>query len=88
MNYLKGVFWEYPHFQEEDYLTQVLQKGRKQGDSSLVQWMMVRFLEYGRAVDTLKFFSIDEIAMNWSHLRLSQYTKEKWSRLIEVYRAS
>lgn len=88
MNYLKSVFWEYTDFQNDDYLLQILKESRLKKDRGFLQWMMVRFLEYGRVVDTLKFFPLDEIADYFPHLRLTQYTKNKWSRLIEVYRAS
>ena len=88
MNYLKGVFWEYPQFGKEEYVLQTLEKARKQTDLKLYRWMMRKFLEYGRAVDTLRFFPIDEIAEHLRELRLSPYTRKKWQRLVEVYSAS
>ncbi len=87
MNTLKSVFWEYPEFAEEQYLRQVLQKCRAVGDWEMYRWIMRRFLEHGRAVDVLRFFSIDEIVSNLDHLRLSEYSAKKWQRLGEVYHA-
>ena len=88
MNYLKAVFWEYPQFAREEGISQTLKRARRQRDLELVRWMMRKFLEYGRAVDTLRFFSIEEIAEHLRELRLSPYTRKKWQRLVEVYRAS
>jgi len=50
-------------------------------------WILRRFLEYGRAVDVLRFFSLDEIAAHRQDLRVSDYANRKWRRLEEVYRA-
>lgn len=88
MNTLKSVFWEYPEFAEERYLGEVLEKCRATSDWSMYLWIMRRFLENGRVVDTFKFFSIDEILSNLGKLRLSEYSARKWHRLGEVYRAS
>jgi hypothetical protein len=87
MNTLKSVFWEYPEFAEEQYLGQVLQRCRDVGDREMYRWIMRRFLEHGRAVDALRFFSIDEVASNLDNLRLSEYSAKKWQRLAEVYHA-
>jgi len=87
-NYLHGVFWDYPQFDSEESLLQTLERSRKEGDIALYRWIMRRFLEYGRVVDTLRLFSIDEIVEQLHALRLRPYTKKKWKRLIEVYRAS
>lgn len=88
MNYLKAVFWEYPQFTKEEYVSQTLERARNQRDVELYRWMMRKFLEFGRVVDTLRFFSIDEIAEQLRELRLSPYSKKKWQRLVEVYSAS
>jgi len=82
MNYLKAVFWDYPQFTDEDNLRSHLKKKNKE---SLHRWIMSRFLEYGRVVDTLKYFTIAEIAENLSELKLSSYTLKKWKRMIELY---
>ena len=88
MNYLKAVFWEYPQFIYDEYLSQTLKRARSQRDLGLYRWIMRRFLEYARVVDTLRFFTIDEIAENLKELRLSAYSKKKWQRLLEVYRGT
>ncbi len=82
MNYLKAVFWDYPQFTDEDKLRNYLKKKNKE---SLHMWIMSRFLEYGRVVDTLKYFTINEIAENIPKLSLTSYTLKKWKRMIELY---
>ena len=88
MNTLKSVFWDYPELTSEQHLRQVLAENRSGEDRTVYFWIMHRFLEHGRAVDAMQFFSLDEIAMHLSHLRLTQYTSTKWQRLVEVYRAA
>ena len=80
MNYLKAVFWDYPQFAEEEGLRNSLNQNK-----SLRIWIMSRFLEYGRVVDTLKYFTIDEIAEELPQLKLSDYTLKKWRRMIDIY---
>ncbi|MFW6124452.1 MAG: hypothetical protein ACOC5G_04455 [Acidobacteriota bacterium] len=46
---------------------------------------MKRFLENARVVDTLEYFSLQEIADMFPEIRLSPYSKKKWKRIIEVY---
>jgi hypothetical protein len=82
MNYLKAAFWDYPQFTEEKTLLTYLQERK---DTSLYFWLMGRFLEYARIVDTLKFFAIDEIAAQLPHLKLRPYTRKKWTRMVEIY---
>ena len=82
MNYLKAVFWDYPQFAEEESLKDYL---KQEQEKSSYRWIMSRFLEYGRVVDTLKYFTIDEIAENLPKLKISNYTHEKWKRMIELY---
>jgi hypothetical protein len=79
---LMAVFWDYPKFREEKYLRQFLKD--KKGKSAYY-WVMNRFLEYGRVVDTFSFFNIDEISENLSKLKLSAHAFKKWKRMIEVY---
>ena len=81
MNYLKAVFWDYPQFTDEESLKKYLNEEK----SSLYTWIMYRFLEYGRVVDTLKYFNIKEIAEFLPKLKLSNYTITKWKRMIELY---
>jgi len=82
MNYLNAVFWDYPQFTNENYLKNIIQESK---DDTLYLWILSRFLEYGRVVDTLNYFSIDEISKNISKLKLRPYTQKKWKRMIEVY---
>ena len=82
MNYLKAVFWDYPQFSDEKNLKNYL---KKQLDKSLYLWIISRFLEHGRVVDTLQFFTINEIKENLPKLKLSDYTLVKWKRMIELY---
>jgi hypothetical protein len=82
MNYLKAVFWDYPTFTEEKGLRNYLQQS--QGKASR-RWIMSRFLEHGRVIDTLQYFTLDEIKENLPDLKISTYIRLKWSRIIEVY---
>ncbi len=82
MNYLKAVFWDYPQFSDEKSLKNYL---KKQLDKSLYLWIISRFLEHGRVVDTLQFFTINEIKENLPKLKLTDYTLVKWKRMIELY---
>jgi hypothetical protein len=82
MNYLKAVFWDYPEFADKNVLEARL---RTESKSDLYFWIMMRFLEHGRVVDTLHYFKIEEIAQSLSKLRLTSYASRKWKRLIEVY---
>lgn len=79
---LQAVFWDYPQFQDEAELRTFLQKN-KQGQA--YYWVMSRFLEHGRVVDTFSFFSLKEIATHLSKLKLSRYNQQKWQRLLQVY---
>lgn len=81
-NLLEAVFWDYPELTSEDRLSQFLRENR--GLPSYI-WSMTRFLERGRVVDTLHFFTLAEIAAHVDRLRLSPYTRKKWKRLLEVY---
>ena len=82
MNYLKAVFWDYPELTNEETIRTFL---KEKANSNLYLWVMRRMFEYGRVVDTFKFFKIDEIAEHLPKLRLSSYNLKKWERLIEVY---
>lgn len=82
MNYLKAVFWDYPQFNEEESLKNYLKQ--TQG-KSLRMWIMSRFLEHGRVIDTLRYFTINEIKENLPDLKLNKYIRLKWNRIIEVY---
>ena len=82
MNYLKAVFWDYPQFTDKEILKNYL---KQEPDKSLYLWIISRFLEHGRVVDTLQFFTINEIKENLPKLKLSDYTLVKWKRMIELY---
>ncbi len=82
---LQAVFWDYPQFQDENKLRKFLQQNKQQ---PVYYWIMTRFLEHGRVVDTFGFFNLEEIAKHLNQLRLSQYSRQKWQRLLEVYGAA
>lgn len=79
---LQAIFWDYPQFLDKNYLSEQL---RKHQQEPLYLWFMRRFLEYGRVVDTFRFFTIQEISENFDQLKLTPYTQKKWTRLIDVY---
>lgn len=85
MNTLKSAFWDYPDFADEKTLRHFLQKSREENNTEMYTWLVSRLLEYGRAVDAMKFLSIDEIRSNLNDLKLSNYAERKWRRLVEVY---
>ena len=80
VNYLKAVFWDYPQYTDPEKLKNTISENIK-----IKNWLLTRFLEYGRAVDTLKYFSINEIKLSLKDLRLREFTRKKWNRLVEVY---
>lgn len=80
-NFLKIVFWDYPELTVERNLIGFM----KTNKAPVLNWVLYRFLEYGRAIDTLKYFKISEVKKNINQLKLRPSTKEKWHRLIEVY---
>lgn len=82
MNYLNAVFWDYPQFADEEALKTCL---KEKAGSTLCRWIMTRFLEHGRVVDTLAYFKLEEIAQSFPTLRPSPYAKKKWRRILEVY---
>ena len=82
MNYLNAVFWDYPEFTVPDNVRKLL---REEGNKKVINWVLQRFLEHGRVVDTLSFFSIQTISNAIPHLRITPYAQKKWKRIIEVY---
>jgi len=82
MTRLDAVFWDRPDLSTERSFKAFLSKSRGGGAYT---WILSRFLEHGRAVDTLKYFSISEIKEALSSLKLTGYTNRKWKRLIEIY---
>lgn len=79
---LKAVFWDYPEFTDEGNLKRCINENKRKG---VYLWILKRFLEYGRIVDTLYLFNIDEISERLTKLKLTPYSKKKWRRMIEVY---
>ncbi len=82
MNYLKAVFWDYPQFTEKEALKALIEEKKS---TPLYFWIMQRFLEFGRAVDALDFFKIEEIAKHLPQLKLTPYSLRKWKRFAQVY---
>ena len=78
---LNAVFWDYPQYREEQYLRMSLSNN----DNNFRLWVARRFLEYGRAIDTLSLFSLKELSEVLPLIKLSNYARKKWSRLINVY---
>jgi len=85
MDYLKAVFWDYPNFKGPEKLPSLLRSKR---NDRFYLWAMRRFLEYGRAVDTLQFFSLDQIREAMEKIPLTPYAQKKWKRILEVYAGS
>jgi hypothetical protein len=83
MNALKAVFWDYPALASPAGLSSFLDKHKAQ--PRVNRWILRRFLEHGRAVDALGYFSVREISEALPGLRLSPYSMKKWRRIIEVY---
>ena len=83
MNYLKAVFWDYPELASPSGLKGFIENHRAQ--PRIFRWLLRRFLENGRAVDALRYFSTGEIAAHLPELRLSSYSRKKWIRIIDLY---
>lgn len=84
-NYLKAVFWDYPNLTDPKKIKKVIAEARQRDEGKTLFWIMARFLEYGRVKDTAQFFRIQEIQDNLPFLKLSQRSKRRWQKLIEVY---
>ncbi len=80
MNLLNAVFWDYPQYTHHEYLYENIRKS-----SDKRRWIMKRFLERARVVDTWQFFTMSEISANLAELNLSPAAYKKWKRMIEVY---
>jgi hypothetical protein len=83
MNTLKAVFWDYPRLATPANLKAFVESHKDQ--PRVYRWLLRRFLEHARPVDTLSYFSIREIAGALPGLRLSPYSRKKWRRIVEVY---
>lgn len=82
MNMLNAVFWDYPRYTDPETLRDLIQTSPDKR-----RWVLKRFLERARVVDTWKFFSMGEIEDGIHELNLSPYALKKWKRMIEVYGA-
>jgi prevent-host-death family protein len=82
---LKAVFWDNPDLANEKKFAAFLRRRRETKDAWALEWALTRFLEHGRAVDAMKYFGLDEIHGMLPKLRLSPYTRKKWTRILEVY---
>ena len=82
MNYLKAVFWDYPEFTDPDEIRRIL---LEDGNKRVRRWLLKRFLEHARVVDTLLFFPFETISAELTWLKLSPYSLRKWKRIVEVY---
>jgi cephalosporin-C deacetylase-like acetyl esterase len=83
MNYLKAVFWDYPQLTNREQLLKFIQESKK--STKVYRWLLKRFLEHARVVDTLEYFSLQEIARYLPDMNLAPYSRKKWKRIIEVY---
>jgi len=83
MNTLKAVFWDYPALASPPGLSAFLNKHKAQ--PRVYRWLLRRFLEHGRAVDVLSYFSVREISDALPGLRLTPYSRKKWRRIVEIY---
>lgn len=79
---LVAVFWDLPKFLDENYLMKFLEEQKGQAPYF---WVMTRFLTYGRVIDAMRVFTIEEISRNIDKLELPEYSLKMWKRMIEVY---
>jgi antitoxin (DNA-binding transcriptional repressor) of toxin-antitoxin stability system len=85
MNPLKAVFWDYPELTDEAALGGKIQEARDSPIQDAFRWYLARFLERGRAVDSLRFFRLDEIRRIMPSLRISHRAVAKWTGILEFY---
>jgi len=84
-NYLKAVFWDYPHLCNAKGIEKALKEAKLRNDTKTVYWIMARFLERGRFKDTATFFRPKEIRESLKSLKISSRSRKRWERLLEVY---
>jgi hypothetical protein len=82
---LEAVFWDYPQYNNEEVVRRTLAEKR---GTPVHDWMLARFLEHGRAVDSMALFPMQEIASALPRMPISDRARRKWSRLVEVYGAA
>lgn len=85
VNPLRGVFWDYPELTHAAALSAFIEEARRNPQGAEWSWVMTRMLERGRVVDVRKSFSWKEIRAALSCLRLSDWARAKWKRMLEVY---
>jgi hypothetical protein len=69
MNCLKAIFWDYPELTDPDEIRRILMDERSQ---RVRRWLLKRFLEHGRVMDTLLFFRLDTISNDLDLFSLQQ----------------
>ena len=84
-NYLKAVFWDYPHLCDAESIHKALKQAYQDRDIQTAHWIMARFLERGRVKDTALFFRPKEIEEGLRHVKISKRARKRWERLLEVY---
>ena len=82
MNYLNAVFWDYPRLTKRENLKKYIEENK---GMDVYFWILRRFIENGRVVDTLDYFNLLEISAGLKKMKLSSYNQKKWNRIIEVY---
>jgi hypothetical protein len=83
MNTLKAAFWDYPDLTSPSGLKDFIENHKAQPRIS--RWLLRRFLENGRVVDVLTYFSTGEITARLPELKLTAYARKKWERIVDVY---
>lgn len=84
-NYLKAVFWDYPHLCDFEALKKAINQAKSKDDRETFHWIMARFVERGRFKDTAFLFRPEEIRENLPCLKVTPRAKKRWERFIEVY---
>lgn len=84
-NYLRAVFWDFPHLCDPKGIEKALNEAKLQKNSETVFWIMARMLERGRFKDTAFFFRPKEIREGLKFLKISSRARKRWERFLEVY---
>ena len=82
---LDAVFWDHPELADEAKLRVFL--SQNSGTPTFL-WVLARFVEHGRFVDTIQFFDLSEIRRLLPQTRVSTYARNKWARFFEIYASS
>ena len=81
--HLKAVFWDHPELTDESVITKNIAEARKAVVQDALRWYLARFLERGRAVDTLRFFTPEEIRRHLPSLKISPRAVAGWTKILE-----